>query len=219
LIVDQTNRLYGYITRVVKSDTKRKKSEAMMLYKIFESLYCALEELSYPCPKGFSTNFVALGKQCLPRSVFLQYIERDVFTLDVNFVEKTVAELDDTEEDRLFKYELLSNLNNRTRSLQIMTAHYEYVDYLLQFYLSNLPLRAPTKEELNGPANLEATNESFFIPRSVFLNAIRASYDNDSHREIVAFIDQYDERLHTTVIRKALLKQNSEQTESENPTQ
>lgn len=62
-------------------------------------------------------------------SVFLQYIERDVFTLDVDFVEKTVAELTNSEDDRLFKYELLSNLNNRSRSLEIMTKHEEYVEY------------------------------------------------------------------------------------------
>ena len=115
----------------------RNKSEAMLMYQVLESLYCALEELRYPCPQGFSHTFVSLGKESLPRSVFLQYIERGIFTLNVHFVEKVVRGLSDTEEDRLFKYELLSHLNDREKSLAIMRNHQEYVEYpFLSLFLS-----------------------------------------------------------------------------------
>ena len=71
---------------------------------------------------------------------------------------------------------------------------------MLQYYLSNLPLSAPSREELNGPVNLERTNESPFIPRSVFLNAIISYYDRNEYQLIVSFINQNRNQLHTSVL-------------------
>lgn len=48
-------------------DEQHTKAQAMVYYQVLESFYCALEELCYPCPRGFSNKFVALGKECLPR--------------------------------------------------------------------------------------------------------------------------------------------------------
>ena len=132
----------------------------MVLYQVLESLYCALEELSYPSPRGFSRSFVDYGQQCLPRrflsssfpsfsfpfidsidfSVFLQYIERDIFCLDVAFVEKIVSQLSDSTEDKLFKYELISNLKNRNQSIELMSKHHEYIEYPFHFlfFLSHI---------------------------------------------------------------------------------
>lgn len=67
--------------------------------------------------------------------------------------------------DQLFKYELLSSFENYKQSFKIMRDHPEYVNYLLQYFLSNLPLAPPSQAILNGPADLESTNDSPFIPR------------------------------------------------------
>jgi len=42
--------------------------------QIMENLYYILEELAFPAPKGFTSEFASLGLQYLPRSVFLQYM-------------------------------------------------------------------------------------------------------------------------------------------------
>jgi len=194
IIIDQTNQLFQKIAQTTNLEqVNNRKERAMVLYQVLECFYCALEELSYPCPKGFSNSFVTLGNQCLPRSVFLQYIERGVFSLNVPFVESIVKELTDSEEDILFKYELLSHLK-RDKSLEIMRSHNEYVDYLLQYHLSKLQLQ-PTTEDY------ASTNDAGFISRTAFLNAIR---DQKGTPEIMSLIKSHSERLHTKIIQIAI---------------
>jgi hypothetical protein len=112
--------------------------------------------------------------------------------MDADSVEKLLSELTDSEEDKLVRYVLLCNLNNRAYAIKIMNNYCEYVDFLLQFYLTHLPLKKITgKEDLRCQANLESTNESMFIPRTVFMNAVLSSYDKDNNvdtKEIVSFI-------------------------------
>jgi hypothetical protein len=44
--------------------------------QVLENLYYILEELSFPPPKGFTSEFATLGHKYLPRSVFMQYMAR-----------------------------------------------------------------------------------------------------------------------------------------------
>lgn len=69
-------------------------------------------------------------------------------------------------------------------------------------------MNAPSKEDLSTPANLERTNLASFIPREVFLDAIREKYSFrqnqdklDKLRDIVRFIDANEELLHPTIPR------------------
>lgn len=137
-------------------------------------------------------------------SVFLQYIERGIFLLNVEFVESVICNLDPhCEEDILFKYELLSHLNQREESLRIMQNHDEYVEYLLQYHLSKVPIKTPSK--ISQPANLESTSTTPFIPRSLFLNAIRERYNTDSeeHRAVILLIENNYDLLYTHIIKFA----------------
>ena len=64
-----TNRLFKYIM-----DHFDREKAKIVLFQALETLYCTLEELSYPCPKGFSYEFVTLGETCLRRKfVFFIY--------------------------------------------------------------------------------------------------------------------------------------------------
>lgn len=42
--------------------------------QVMENLYYILEELAFPTPKGFTSEFASLGLKYLPRSVFMQYM-------------------------------------------------------------------------------------------------------------------------------------------------
>jgi hypothetical protein len=58
----------------------------------------------------------------------LQYIERGVFTLNEEFILNTFHKLKDTEEDKVFKYELLSNINSKAKCVEIMQTQNEYAE-------------------------------------------------------------------------------------------
>ena len=49
-----------------------------VLFDVLQNLYFVIEELSLPTPRDFASKFAALGVECLPRAVFLQYLDRFV---------------------------------------------------------------------------------------------------------------------------------------------
>lgn len=76
-----------------------------------------------------------------------------------------------------------------------------YKTYLLQYYLRSLPLSAPSKEEMNGPANLESTNFSPFIPRTVFITALINYYSGKKEAQnVLAFINQNVHLLYASIV-------------------
>ena len=74
----------------------------------------------------------------------------------------------------------------------------------MQYHLSKLPIRAPTEEEINQPIDLESTHNKAFIPRAVFINAIRERFiDVTEYQSVISLIDKYEDRLYTTIINLA----------------
>jgi hypothetical protein len=51
------------------------------LFRVLENFYCVLEELSLPLPAGFMSLFCELGLRVLSPTLFLQYVDRQVFYL------------------------------------------------------------------------------------------------------------------------------------------
>ena len=132
--------------------------------------------------------------------------------MNVEFVEDIIKDLDSScEEDKLFKYELLSHLYQREESLRIMQYHDEYVEYLLQYYLSQVPLDSLSKNE---PANLESTSKTPFIPRALFLNAIRERYGTDKlgDQAVISLVDTNSDLLYTGIVRVAEFVASSHET-------
>eukprot|EP01121_Diplochlamys_sp_Union-15-3_P007086 TRINITY_DN1771_c0_g1_i4.p1 TRINITY_DN1771_c0_g1~~TRINITY_DN1771_c0_g1_i4.p1 ORF type:complete len:100 (+),score=15.31 TRINITY_DN1771_c0_g1_i4:68-367(+) len=94
----------------MKSNVPPGDDSPMILFRILSNFHCALEELMFPFPKGFHEDFVKLGFYCLPRNVFLQYLERQVFELTPSFVDQVMRDLGVSEEDTQFKNMLLVSL-------------------------------------------------------------------------------------------------------------
>ena len=61
------------------------------LFTLLENVYMVMEELAYPAPRGFGEHFLALGLRCLPRSAFLQYVERGIFQMSDKVVLDVLA--------------------------------------------------------------------------------------------------------------------------------
>jgi hypothetical protein len=98
--------------------------------------------MGLPLPKNFHGNFVKYGYQCLPRQLFIQYVNRGIFILDKDFIEKETVKLTYSWNqqgkrkkkkmilkiifffaDAEFRFFLLSHLNDRQKSIQLLQCY------------------------------------------------------------------------------------------------
>ncbi len=124
----ETNQLFRYITSSIQ-DTQDKRLSSVS-FDILEHLHNSLEELGFPFPRGFHSMFVRLGYSCLSRNLFIQYMNRGVFTIEEDFVEEVVNLLSDcnSPEDHHFKSLLINRLplvrtNYSTEIITITNTH------------------------------------------------------------------------------------------------
>jgi len=77
-----------------------------------ESFYCAVEELHFPFPHGFHTKFAVFGLHCLPRYVFVQYIDRGVLRPTDSFMDhvQKLYGASVSQDDLRFKVHLVSRM-------------------------------------------------------------------------------------------------------------
>jgi len=72
----------GGTTRVEQKERELRQD----LLRVYQTLYCAFEELGTPFPIGFDEQFVWIAVQVLPRSTFLQQLQAGVLRLHQRFV-------------------------------------------------------------------------------------------------------------------------------------
>lgn len=171
--IHQSNRLYEYIAE---------STTGFVRLQVLENLYYILEELSFPPPKGFTSEFATLGHKYLPRSVFMQYMERGVFHITEPFAAELFASLGDTPEDHEFKFAIISKLPVK-EFLRALQKHPEFHQLLLEYFHSTLPIKFPSFQDLLNPRfieksnqQLQSTNNSFFLPVSIFLADLNSNY-------------------------------------------
>ena len=101
---------------------------------LLENFFCALDEIGCVCtPPGFWTEFGTLGHLCLPKTVFVQYIERRRMKITKNFVRRVLFTENTKKRSPRLAYYFLSKFTVKTAILLLNEAREKEVpDFLVE---------------------------------------------------------------------------------------
>jgi hypothetical protein len=100
--------------------------------------------------------------------VFLQYLERQIFTLSPDFVLQALSTPQPYEDDSYFRYQLLSAIPE-PEALEIMRKLQMDEDYIVEHALSY-------EQDKNYNVDMENVEDAEFLPLGVYLEALQSKH-------------------------------------------
>lgn len=184
------NELWGVLAKCSIEDDNTTPKQRRDIFSQFSHFHVALEELCFPFPRGFKKRFTNSGYRCLPRNVFLQFIEHGVLELSYNFVKSVLSNLTQSPEDRTFKYLLLSKLPE-PEAVKLMTLDPPVEEYTLMCsYLLEHKLRTHTWTYQKG-VDMGEMEEADFLPLQIYLSSLGQKHPD------IQFINQWAEGMYS----------------------
>lgn len=109
-------------------------------------------------------------------SVFMQYVDRGIILLDIDFVKEVCTKPNKDIKDLEFKLHLICNLVQEHQSIEVMKEIPEIYNPLCQHIISRIPARHLPKllsPNVSLLSDMEVADTSPFIPLSVFLHYLK----------------------------------------------
>ncbi|CAH1117279.1 unnamed protein product [Phaedon cochleariae] len=155
-----------------------------VMFKLLEKYYMAVQAIAFPLPQGFTSFFAYLGYKTMEFRMFLQYVDRHVFELQVDIMKIIMAEPENTKADVHKKLRLLSVLP-RSRAKRLLNQWNHPVSTMIrarehaQNILSGISAPTSTRRQYGIPKNtdvkgLGGLSSSNMTPMDTFLELLTA---------------------------------------------
>jgi hypothetical protein len=171
----------GLIAAVHRGNDRNSESEYL---RQLECVYLSLDRLALPCALDLRYDMSDLGWRCLPTSLFIQYVERDIFLLTDDLInnmlesldtDATAAAQDDDDDTARIRAYLMTRLSNPTLCARYLRKTCAPTTDLLEYHLRSAALNSASLITSLEHRDLECGATSFFLPLSLCLDAIALS--------------------------------------------
>lgn len=151
-------------------------------FRLLSQFHCAIEDLLLPIPVDFPTHFTLLGYKALPRHLFVQYLENQVFYVTKSFVKNEILTPKNIKEDIAFIQLILSYLSE-SESIELIKEYHLDNDYIIENLLSK-------GLECNNVVDIEDLLDSEFLPSSIYLKTVNENLGEEDYNLIEEVIKQ-----------------------------
>ncbi|KAG5891684.1 hypothetical protein JTB14_020101 [Gonioctena quinquepunctata] len=172
-----------------------------IMFKLLEKYYFAVQSIAFPLPQGFTSFFTFLGYKTMDFEMFLQYINRNVFELQVDVMKIIMAETENSKTDVRKKLKLLTVLP-RSRAKRLLNQWNHPISLMVR-------AREHAQNILSG-ITAPPTSRNYGIQKTKGVRGLAAYPSSDNLSPLDTFLDLLTAKASLTDIDFGLLIETTE---------